>query len=70
MRRINVDLRDRCHRERCFKLIRKGKMAQERYARYKPFCSYNCQEWDRIEVAQAYLDSRRTEPQNSRQAEE
>lgn len=53
-----LDLRDRCLRERCHKLIRKGKMAQANYQRYKPYCSYGCQEWHKLEQARAYLDAK------------
>lgn len=50
-----LDLRDRCARQRCHKLIRQGAQAQSEYQRYKPFCSYHCQEWDRVEGAARYL---------------
>lgn len=60
MRRVTIDLRDRCKRPRCGKLIRKGKMAQANYQRYKPYCSYGCQEWHRLELAQEYLDEKRS----------
>lgn len=53
---MRLDLRDRCTRQRCAQLIRKGKMAQANYQRYKPYCSYSCQEWHRLEEAQDYLN--------------
>lgn len=52
-----IDLRDRCARSACNKLITKGKQVQTEYARYKPFCSYRCQEWASLESAKRYLDS-------------
>lgn len=52
-----LDLRPRC--ERCVKLIR-GAMAEARYARYRPFCSFHCQEWTRLESAQRYINEMRT----------
>ena len=58
---MRLDLRPRCIRERCAKLIRKGKMAQSNYTRYKPYCSYACQEWHNLEKAQQYLRNRRDE---------
>lgn len=48
-----LGLRYRCRR--CAKLIRKGKMAQASWQRYKPYCSYACQEWHRLESSVAYL---------------
>jgi hypothetical protein len=51
-----LDLRARCLRRRCHKLIRKGKLAQANYQRYKPFCSYACQEWNKIEEARDYIN--------------
>ncbi len=55
---MKLDLRDRCQRARCSRLIRKGKIAQQNYASYKPFCSFACREWDRLEVAQEYINRR------------
>jgi hypothetical protein len=52
-----LDLRDRCARSRCNKLITKGKNVQAEYARYKPFCSYHCQQWAGLEGAKAHLDT-------------
>lgn len=51
-----LDLRSRCARQRCDKLIRKGQQAQAEFKRYSPFCSYHCQEWARLEGAQAVID--------------
>lgn len=53
---MKLDLRPRCLR--CQKLPR-GKMQEANFERYKPFCSYNCQEWYRLEGAQRYLDAMR-----------
>ena len=50
-------LRDRCARSSCNKLITKGKQVQAEYARYKPFCSYHCQQWAGLEDAQRYINS-------------
>lgn len=61
MRGITLDLRDRCKRPRCDKLIRKGKMAQANWQRYKPYCSYGCQEWHRLEQAAEYLERLRAD---------
>lgn len=47
-----LDLRPRC--ERCKKLPR-GKMRLENFERYKPYCSYHCQEWAQLENASAYV---------------
>ena len=55
---MKLDLRPRCVRPRCDKLIRNGKMAQATYQRYKPYCSYACQEWHNLEKAQAYINER------------
>lgn len=57
MRRVTVDLRERCQRMRCWKIIRSNNVAQANYQRYKPFCSFNCQEWDRLEMAQKYINT-------------
>ena len=54
-----LDLRDRCLRPKCHKLIRKGKLAQANYQRYQPYCSYGCQEWHKLEAAQEYINMRR-----------
>lgn len=51
-----LDLRPRCGRRRCNKLIRRGKRAQAEHERYTPYCSFHCQEWARLEDAQDYLD--------------
>ena len=50
---ITLDLRPRC--KRCRKMPR-GKMQLANWDRYKPYCSYHCQEWARLEEARAYLD--------------
>ena len=55
-----LDLRDRCARAACNKLIRKGQMAQAEYARYKPFCSYHCQQWAGIEAGRQRINELRT----------
>lgn len=52
-----LDLRDRCARENCRKLIRQSKGAQAEFQRYKPFCSYHCQEWARTEGALRHLST-------------
>lgn len=41
--------------ERCNKAITKGKMAQDNYKRYAPYCSYHCQQWHQIELAKQHL---------------
>ena len=51
---MKLDLRPRCARPRCGKLITKGRMAQDSYARYKPYCSYHCQVCHGTEQALAY----------------
>jgi hypothetical protein len=50
-----LDLRARCERKNCNKLIRKGEAAQREFARYRPYCSYHCQEWGRLEGAMQHL---------------
>ena len=50
-----LDLRIRC--ERCKKLIRKSAGAVAEYQRYKPFCSYHCQQWGALEDAQRRINS-------------
>lgn len=58
-----LDLRDRCARQRCHKLIRQSNGAQVEFQRYKPYCSYHCQEWDRTESAARHLATlKRTPP--------
>lgn len=52
---MKLDLRDRC--KRCRKLPR-GKMQNENYKRYSPYCSFNCQEWANLEGAQRYINER------------
>jgi hypothetical protein len=52
-----LDFRPRCERQSCAKLIRKHASAQADYARYRPFCSYACQEWAGLENAQRYINS-------------
>lgn len=49
---MKLDLRPRC--ERCRKIPR-GKMQTANYERYKPYCSYHCQEWHRLEKASAFV---------------
>lgn len=42
--------------ERCRKLIRKRKVDTENFwARYLPYCSFDCQEWAKLEQADRYL---------------
>jgi len=55
MRQVSIDL-TRC--KRCGKRPR-GKMARGNFERYRPFCTFNCQEWYRLEAAQRYLNERR-----------
>ena len=50
---VILDLRPRCRR--CNKIPR-GKMRLANWERYKPYCSYHCQEWARLESAQAYIN--------------
>lgn len=52
---MKLDLRPRC--KRCGKAPR-GKMQIANYERYKPFCTFHCQEWDNLESAQKYLKER------------
>ena len=59
MKRIVLDLRDRCARTKCNCLIKKSKMAQDKFNRYKPFCSYHCQEWSSLEEAMKSLNQNR-----------
>lgn len=54
MRKVTIDL-TRC--KRCQKRPR-GKLNQANFERYKPYCSFHCQEWGRLEDAQAYLNAR------------
>lgn len=49
---MKLDLLTRC--ARCRKIPR-GKMQKENYERYKPYCSYNCQEWHRVEEARRHI---------------
>jgi hypothetical protein len=49
-----LDLRPRC--KRCGKIPR-GKMAEQSYKMYQPFCSYHCQQWYGLEEVRKYLDS-------------
>jgi hypothetical protein len=51
---VKLDLRPRC--KRCKKLPR-GKLAAANFERYKPFCSYGCQQWFNLENAQRYINS-------------
>ncbi len=52
---MKLDLRLRCKRIACRKLIRPHKNAKASYERYKPFCCYSCQEWDKLEMASDYI---------------
>ena len=54
---MKIDLRERCKRGRCNKLILKNKTAQYAYSLYKPYCSYHCQQWNALEQAQAHINS-------------
>jgi len=49
---MKLDLRIRC--KRCHKIPR-GKLNLAHYERYKPFCSFHCQEWYSLERAMEYL---------------
>jgi hypothetical protein len=53
---VKVDFTDRC--KRCGKIPR-GKMQKENFERYKPFCSYGCQQWYPLEEVQRYLNRKR-----------
>jgi len=55
MATAKIDLRDRCARQCCNKLIGKGKQAQANFKRYAPHCSYHCQQWDYIESARLHI---------------
>ena len=50
---MKLDLRPRC--KRCGKMPR-GKMQKENYERYAPYCSFHCQEWASLEVAQRHIN--------------
>jgi endogenous inhibitor of DNA gyrase (YacG/DUF329 family) len=52
---MRLDLRPHC--KRCGKIPR-GKLQRENYDRYKPYCSYHCQEWHILEQAQRYIRDR------------
>lgn len=43
---MKLDFRPRC--KRCRKIPR-GKARMAEFERYKPLCSFHCQEWDRVE---------------------
>jgi hypothetical protein len=49
---MKIDFRPRC--KRCGKIPR-GKMQNSNYERYKPFCSFHCQEWFNVEETSRYL---------------
>jgi len=49
---VTLDLRPRCLR--CNKIPR-GKMQKSNFEHYKPYCSYHCQEWHRLEQASEYV---------------
>jgi hypothetical protein len=52
----------RCERHRCRKIPR-GKLRLAERERYAPYCSFHCQEWARLEGAQAYVNRlRKTQP--------
>ena len=53
---MKLDLRPRCLR--CKKIPR-GKMQLANFDRYKPYCSYACREWHRLEEAQRYINERK-----------
>ncbi len=57
MKSVKIDLRDRCAREKCNKLIGKSKMKIAAYDHYKPYCSYHCQQWHGLELAQKHINS-------------
>lgn len=50
---MKLDLRTRCARQRCRKIPR-GKMQTANYEHYKPYCSFHCQEWARVEDGLTY----------------
>jgi len=50
---MKIDLRLRCERPSCHKLIRKAAMWE--YEQYKPYCSYQCQEFHKQEMVMEYL---------------
>ena len=52
---VRYDFSDFC--KRCLRKPR-GKMQKNNYERYKPFCSYHCQEWFKLEEAQRYINSK------------
>lgn len=56
---MKLDLRPRC--KYCRKIPR-GKMNVANYERYKPYCSFHCQEWGRLQDAAAYLSTLRQAP--------
>jgi hypothetical protein len=58
---MKLDLRPRCQRENCNILIRKTQLAQRNYKLYKPYCSFHCQEWDKLEQMRKYLDKQKEE---------
>lgn len=43
--------------ERCNKAIKKSKIAQVEYEKYKPYCSYHCQQWATLSKAKQHLNS-------------
>jgi hypothetical protein len=53
---MKLDLRLRC--ARCLLLI-KGRMREASYARYRPYCTFDCQERANLERAQRYIDALR-----------
>ena len=56
MKGLVLDLRPTC--KRCGKHPR-GKMRLREWDRYQPFCSYQCQEFFKIEDALRYLEMRK-----------
>lgn len=60
---MKLDLRTRC--KRCRKIPR-GKLNMANYERYKPYCSYHCQEWARLEDAQRYINTLAPLPEQSK----
>lgn len=63
---MKLDLRNRCARPLCHKLIRANKMAQGNWKRYKPYCSFHCQETHNMDKNLAYTASRRTDLEGGR----
>ena len=44
--------------DRCGKVIR-SKSDRANFDHYRPYCSYHCEEWARLESARIWLDEQR-----------